>query len=132
MPIELSILHQLIAHQRTAVQIGDMPEAAAKSFGCHPGIIFLGSREAKKLLEKHTLTLAAIQNIPFGMRDGRWFWDNRRDDCAVLVYASREDGQLYYASVKKVGPGHELWLQTCHRTTLAKAARRIKKLRPLK
>ena len=132
MPLELSQLHQLASGQRRTIPIPDMPRKTAEAFGCHPGIVYLGHRALKKLIEKHSLSVSAIQNIPFGLKEGRWFWDDRRNDCAVVIYESGADGQLYYASIKKVGPGNELWLQTCHRTTTSKAERRIKRLIPLK
>ena len=132
MPLELSQIHQLASGQRHSVVLAEMPSKIAMAFGCHPGIIYMGARELTKLLAKHSLSFAAVQNIPFGIKEGQWFLDDRRQDCAVLIYYSREDRELYYASIKKVGPGNELWLQTCHRTTRAKADRRIKKLKPLK
>jgi hypothetical protein len=126
MAVELSRLMQLAMGQLPALQMGDLPRPVAEYLKCHPAIVWLGPNELTKIARKHgdDIKLEQLQCMPFALRDGEYYTEDRRPNCVTIIYRERTAGLQYTIGLKAAGRGSEVWVQTFHRIDDRKAARR--------
>lgn len=128
MPVELSLLMQLAMGRKPSLPVGDLPRPVAEHLKCHPAIVFLGHTEFKKIVGKHQEIKAEhLQYLPYMIKHGTYAHDLNRPNCVTIFHKSDYDGQLYQAGIKATVRGSEVWVQTYHRTELARAKKLLEK-----
>ncbi|WP_419953367.1 hypothetical protein [Methylobacterium sp.] len=124
MAVELSQLLQLLAGQRAVLTIGAAPRPVAQLIDCIPGIVNLGSKEAKHIFESHDdMTGEDLMLLTFAVEKGRYYKDPKRPESLSVVYHSCLTGKPYLLALKRVGRG-ELWIATYHHTNEKKIKQR--------
>jgi hypothetical protein len=119
---------QLANGQRTSLPVGDLPRPVAEHLGCHPAIVYLGSKEFAKIVRKHSeLKVAEFQQLPFAISKGKYLQDEARPRSATVIYRSNEDRRLYLVGIKSAGRGSEVWVSTYYRIDEISATRRERK-----
>ncbi len=107
---------QLASGQKTSLQVGDLPRPVATYLRCHPAIVFLGHKEMLKISKKHTeITSLEFLQLPFLIKDGHYYEDEKRRNCVTIYHKLPDDPRLYIAGLKAVDHGCEVWVQTFYR-----------------
>src|SRR5262245_8522458 len=118
MPVELSLLMQLVAGQKTSLPVGDLPHDVAKYLKCHPAIAYLGHKEVTKIVRKHgDVRIEQLQSLPYAIKDGEYRDDPGRGNCVTIYWENPTDRALYLIGLKSASIGGEVWVQTFHKTT---------------
>lgn len=124
MSVELSQLLQLLAGQRSVLTIGCVPRAAAAVLELNPGVVYLGSKEARHIFESHNdIAGEDLMLMTFAVEQGTYYKDPKRPDCVSVIYESCTSGKQLLLALKKVGFG-EMWVSTYHRTNPKKVRQR--------
>jgi hypothetical protein len=105
---------QLVAGQRSSVQVGELPRAVAKHLKCEPGVVYLGHKEVVKIVRKHgtTVRVEQLQCLPFAIHDGEYRADPARNGPLTIYYRDGYDDHLYVIGLKSACKGGEVWIRT--------------------
>jgi len=96
MPVELSLLMQLVSGQKSSLQVGDLPRTVASYLRCRPAIVYLGHEEVLKIVHKHSeIRVEELQCLPFAIAKGEYREDRQRGRCVTIFYKSPINNKLY-------------------------------------
>lgn len=111
MPVELMHLMQLAMDQRDSLTVGDLPRPVAEHYGCHPAVVFLGSKVLKKIMAKHTgIEASDVQLLAHMISHGAYYThhDPNRPHCMNVFCPRPETGKLFLVGLKAADSGHEV------------------------
>jgi hypothetical protein len=125
MPVELSQLMQLARGKPPALQVGDLPRPVAEYLKCHPAIVWLGTPELRKIVNKHSpIRVEQLQRLPLAMQDARYYLEPARPHCVTAFYFEPTSERQYILGLKPASHGSEVWVQTFFYIDNKKAARK--------
>jgi hypothetical protein len=119
MPVELSLLMQLVSGQKRSLPVGDLPIIVANYMNCHPAIVYLGHKEVIKIVGKHgeKIRVEQLQCLPFAIKNGEYRADHARNRTVSIYYRNPFDKELYVIGIKAASKGGEVWICTFYKSS---------------